>query len=490
VSALDVLLTLDAAATGNAQRRCTVRHRYLSYAPMVIVAYRMSGEAGAPLGVCFGTSRDDATVLVAPEPRNRTIRFREVLNPLAASITSWLSNFEYMQPDEKKPDRLVCVQAPQIFVPNRSTASFVSSVLGRSLRYLRNHDDFPIPEPTRLLGTHMTWFDQQSQVPGSCVMSVATDLLRRHWATGQSSLEDEDLHVLLGWINPPDGLTGAAAAEIAEEQRLVTALPSIGPTPDPQWDRDVLDKAISRFNAARGSEESAAAVEAHGGAIQEAVETVLGPGWHAAWDAHELMLSWPVGDSGAARWTGDKQAWTSHVKRVQDGEAFFRIKDTAKQAAFAIASFERAQRNLDIGEALDDPLVIAALVANGDALLGTVVDQDASNTEPGRGRARYRPLIVLELDDPCPIPLGGKLAWRENPKMRAAITAIDGHRVTLTVFAGMGTSRNANPLPAIGSDAVFADVNNSSPPSPRPPQDVPWTHVGVDTPRYLSEIPE
>jgi len=321
-------------------------------------------------------------------------------------------------------------------------------------------------------------------------MSVATDLLRRHWATGQSSLEDEDLHVLLGWINPPDGLTGAAAAEIAEEQRLVTALPSIGPTPDPQWDRDVLDKAISRFNAARGSEESAAAVEAHGGAIQEAVETVLGPGWHAAWDAHELMLSWPVGDSGAARWTGDKQAWTSHVKRVQDGEAFFRIKDTAKQAAFAIASFERAQRNLDIGEALDDPLVIAALVANGDALLGTVVDQDASNTEPGRGRARYRPLIVLELDDPCPIPLGGKLAWRENPKMRAAITAIDGHRVTLTVFAGMGTSRNANPLPAIGSDAVFADVNNSSPPSPRPPQDVPWTHVGVDTPGYLSEIPE
>ena len=122
MTALDVLLTIDAATSGEAQRRATVRHRYLSPAPMAITAYRMSGEAGAPLGVAFGTSVDDMTVLVAPEPRNRTIRFREVLNPLATALNGWLSNFHYMKPDEKKPDRLVCVQAPQIFVPNRATA--------------------------------------------------------------------------------------------------------------------------------------------------------------------------------------------------------------------------------------------------------------------------------------------------------------------------------------------------------------------------------
>ncbi len=491
MSALDVLLSIDAAATATAQRRATVRHRHLSPAPMGIVAYRMSGEAGAPLGILFGTNEDDATLLVAPEPRNRAIRFREVFNPLAAALTSWLARYELMKPDEKKPDRLICHQVPQILVPNRATAAFVSSVLGRSLRYLKNHDDFPIPATTPLLGTHMTWFHQQSQMPGSCVVLAATDLLRRHWATGQSALEDEDLHVLIGWIDPDDGLTGAATAEQVEERRLRAEIPAVGPTPDPIWDRDVLEPLVDRFNEKRGSDDGRDVVEAHGEPINSAVRTALEHGWAAMWRAHALMQGWPVGASVDDRWTRDKWAWTSHVQRVQDGQAFFRTKDTAKQAAFTLASFERAQRALDIGEVVDDPLVLAGLVANGEALLGEVVSHDSQHTIPGKGnRRRYRPLIELQLNDPCSIPVGGKLAWLDNPKVQAQVKTLSGTRVTLMVTAGMGRANNPSPLPAIGELASFADIVDASPPALRPPQDVPWTHVGAETPQPASEVPE
>lgn len=86
MSAVDVLLTIEAATSGYARERTSVRHRHLEEAPLVIVAYRMAGEAAAPLGLMFGTSRDTPTLLVAPEPRSIGIRFRDVMNPFGAFL--------------------------------------------------------------------------------------------------------------------------------------------------------------------------------------------------------------------------------------------------------------------------------------------------------------------------------------------------------------------------------------------------------------------
>lgn len=489
MSALDVLLAIDAAASGQAQPRTSVRHRHLGPAPMVIVVYRMSGEAGAPLGVRFGHSTHDPTTLVAVEPRSRTIRFRDLLNPLARHLTNWFSNYELVDP-ESKPDRPVFKQAPQILVPNRATATFVGAVLGRSLRYLRSTDDYPVPDETILLGTHMSWLDQQSQTPGSCVLVAATDLLRRHWATGQSALEDEDLHVLLNWIDPPDGMTGAEAAEQAERARAIGSLPSAGPTPDPIWDRK-LDPLLDTFNRTRAGDESLEIVESHGSAIEHLVKEALDHAWNATWRAHRLLRSLPEGDSVPTRWASDRRAWTRNVERVREGVAFFGTSDSARQGAWMLASFEEAQETLDIGEALDDPMVLAGLVANGEALFGEVIERDPTRTEQGPKRKVFRPTITLRLPFPAVIPVGQQLAWSADTKMVGEITSISGLNVELTIFKGMGRSANtARPLPELGTEVAFAQLTRESPPSLYPPQDVPWTHIGAESPRYNSEVPE
>ena len=483
MSSLDVLLALDAATTGYAQQRATVRHRHLSPAPMTIVIYRMSGEAGAPLGVCFGTTESDPSVLVAPEPRSRTIRFRDVLNPLAAAITSWLANYQHLVAVDGRPDRRECSAVPQILVPNRATARFVGSVLGRSLRYLKSGDEFPIPDSTIELGTHMTWFAQRSQIPGSCVLVAATDLLRRHWVTGQSDLEDEDLHALLAWIDPPTGESGAEAAAAVETARADGRLPAAGPTPDPVWDRDVLGPLIDRFNRDRNRDDSRMAVETHGGPVCGAVNSALAPTWAATWRAHRLLGGLPAGDSVAARWQDDRRAWSNHVERVLERTAFFRINETAKQSAFILGQLEDSQAELDREELLDDPLVLAGAVADGQALLGTVAAVDATRTEPGKGnRRRYRPTIDLALTHPCPLPIGSEVVWTSNRKMVADVFDVGGTSVTLRVRKGMGTANKPSTLPAVGTQAAFIPNVTKSPPRRKRLEDTPWTHVGAATP--------
>ena len=487
MSTLDVLLAVDAATSGNAQPRTTVRHRHISPAPMTIATYRMSGEAGAPLCVFYGTAEDEPTILIAPEPRNRTIRFREILNPLAAAITNWLANYEYTQPAEKNPEHQICTATPQILVPNRATAEFVGAVLGRSLRYLKSSDDYPVPDATILLGTHMTWFDQQSQVPGSCVLVAATDLLRRHWVTGQSALEDEDLHVLMGWIDPPKGKTGAKVARSIEDQRVAATLPSAGPTPDPLLDLQ-LAPLIEKFNKARSDDESPEAVDTYGQPILDFLTTAMQPTWDATWKAHRLLSRMPAGETVEQRWQNDRWAWTSHVERVTDERAFFSTGDSAKLAAWVLANFEKSQEALDRGEALDDPLVLAGLVANGEALLGQIEGVDLENKEPGKKRKVSRPLVTLLLDQPCPIPVGGTLAWADNPKVVAEIVTAAENSVTLKIVKGMTDFKKPEGHPTAGDQAVFASLQGGSPPKPRAPQDIPWTHIGAETPRPATEV--
>jgi len=58
VTAVDVLLQLEAAHDGDAHPRVTKRHRHLEPEPLVVVAYRLAGEAAAPLGLLYGTYLD------------------------------------------------------------------------------------------------------------------------------------------------------------------------------------------------------------------------------------------------------------------------------------------------------------------------------------------------------------------------------------------------------------------------------------------------
>ncbi len=66
--------------------------------------------------------------------------------------------------------------------------------------------------PCPLLGRWLTFFAERAEHPASSLMLAVTDALAVHWATGQSPLEDRNLGALLGWIDPPPGMSGPQAA--------------------------------------------------------------------------------------------------------------------------------------------------------------------------------------------------------------------------------------------------------------------------------------
>ena len=88
-----------------------------------------------------------------------------------------------------------------------------------------------------------------ARAPRCCC--ALTDLLSRHWATGQSTLEDQHLGALLAWIDPPEGESGAEAAlraELARDAEGQLLCPPAGPATDPAFDNKLLAPAIERYD--------------------------------------------------------------------------------------------------------------------------------------------------------------------------------------------------------------------------------------------------
>lgn len=188
---LDTYLHVTAAASGTALPSAARCHIHLSARPMVIVAYKLAGDAASPVAVMYGTDPSSPKLLVAPEPRSREIRF-ELLNEFTADFLAWA---------QSTPDG----DAPQVMVANQATSEFLG-VLGRSLRHPPRNS--PVPRATVLGARHLAWLAERAEHPGSGVVVPMTIALARHWRTGQSDLEDSQLPATLAWIDPPAVLHG------------------------------------------------------------------------------------------------------------------------------------------------------------------------------------------------------------------------------------------------------------------------------------------
>ncbi len=208
MSLITTLARLEAVDSGRAQPLATVRHRHLTDRPLVLVPLTTAGEAGAPLGALVGTDRDRPRLLAVAQPRDRDLRFA-FLAELAEAVLPHIEAYEdVVEPTERnetdpatgkktKVEVELCTDAPQLIVPSRAGIEFVR-LLGRSMRFRRTAEDdpeTPYPAPVRvpLLGRWLTHYGERARVPGSSLLLAATDLLNRHWATGQSSLEDQHL---------------------------------------------------------------------------------------------------------------------------------------------------------------------------------------------------------------------------------------------------------------------------------------------------------
>ncbi|MCX4236422.1 hypothetical protein [Streptomyces ortus] len=528
---ITTLARLEAVDTGRAQPLATVRHRHLTDHPLVLVPLTTAGEAGAPLGALVGTDRDAPRLLVVPQPRDRDLRFAfltELADIVLPYIDAYADDVEAAERNETEPETgkrvkvevELCADAPQLIVPGRAGIELVR-LLGRSMRFRRTAEqdpETPYPAPPRvpLLGRWLTHYGERARVPGSSLLTALTDVLSRHWATGQSSLEDQHLGALLAWIDPPRGESGAEAALRAELQRDAQGqlvCPPAGPATDPAFDNKLLAPAIERYDRARTAFAAAedgveaddrlgelTAAERH---IRELVASRTRPTWDAVWHGLDLLRALPEGPRAADRWTRDRWSFTGHRDRVLAGEPPQPRRDDAVTAANKLATREREQARLEAQEALDDPLIMAGRRLSGEAFAGEVTDVVMAYSE-GK-RAAPRPLVTVRTDDRPHLGERAKVYRSLGGKPQSAEfvgyerdeghdpTGQDGGSidpeagsggifVVLRILDKMGRGKEPEPgsVPEKGDPLCFTLFEHEQRGGAKlpDPEDTPWTHGG------------
>ncbi|MGW6734876.1 hypothetical protein [Streptomyces sp. NPDC055013] len=515
MSLISTLARLEAVSTGRAQPAATVRHRRLSERPLVFVPLTTAGEAGAPLGALVGTDRDAPHLLVVPQPRDRDLRFT-FLSELADVVLPYLDAFaedveaaERGETDPETGKRVkveveLCADAPQLIVPSRAGVDFVR-LLGRSMRFRRTAEQdpetpYPAPPHVPLLGRWLTHFGERARVPGSSLLLAMTDVLARHWATGQSTLEDQHLGALLAWIAPPQGETGADAAlraELARDRAGQLLCPPAGPATDPAFDNKLLAPAIERYDRARtalaAAEDGLEADDRLGdltAAEQEVrtlVESRTRPTWDAVWRGLDLVRELPEAGRVEERWTRDRWSFTGHRDRVVAGEPPQPRRDDAVTAANKLAAREREQARLEAQEALDDPLVMAGRRLAGEAFAGEVTDVVMAYSE-GK-RPSPRPLVTVRTDDRPHLgerakvfrSLGGKPQSAEFVGYEGDF-GDDGALMVLRVLDKMGRGKEPEEgsVPEKGDLVCFTLFEHEQRGGAKlpDPEETPWTHGG------------
>jgi hypothetical protein len=476
MSMLTALAQVLAAETGRAQPIRTVRHVHLSGRPLVFIPLQLAGEACAPLAAMVGDDPRDPAMLTVHEPRDRTQRF-DFAARLAEIILGYIDRYAAADPapGTSYPD------APQLLVPNPQGATF-TRLLGRSTRFRRTDGEFAVKENVPPFGRWLSFYAERVEVPASALLISMTAALAGHWATGQSAAEDANLAALLGWIDPPPGMTGAAAARAAEDP---VRFPPAGPATDPSFDNEVLRTRISAIRAAKATGDGGALHRARA-AMDTALRTQLEPTWELMWRAVGLLRALPEGAHVAGRWRSDCSAFTGHVAWLRDGGAPQPRRDSAVAAAARLARLERDQQRLEVQRAYDDPLVMAEYRLSGEAFAGLVTEAQPDRLDTSGKRAKLRPRIVVETAEQVLAVPGTMLTCPARPGQDAQIIDMTPAgpltRVCLQLSGGMGRSLIPLPgsVPAVGETLTYTTLRDDfqRPPGFPGKERTPWTHGG------------
>lgn len=489
---LSALAHVEAMETLEVVHQTEFRHRRLSGRPLVIIPLTMAGEAGAPLAAMVGTAKRDMTLLVVPQPRNRDQRFT-----FAAELGQIVMRYidSYRQDRRGDGERSHYSDAPQILVPNHGGIKALAD-LGRMCRFRSASGPYAVPDVVPEFGMWLTFLVDTSEQAGTSMLMPVTAMLSEHWATGQSTLEDQNLASLMAWIAPPDGLSVEQALADAENPDIC---PPAGPATSPEFDNRHLAPAIQRFDAAHtlGDPHDLATAQAE---LRDLVAEQVKPTWRMMWTAISLLRSVPEAPRTAKRFERDCVSFTSYSDYRDAGGFPQRKRDTAIGAAQRLSRLERALADFEADMAFDDPFVLADRRSAGEAFAGTVEE-----SVPGRmvttakNRRVPRPYVTLRTDDPVRLAAGTKLISPSMPAGHKAVIASvhpdgDTTLVTVEVTGGMGRSRTPNPgtVPEPGQRLAYLPDPGWRPTPVFPASDhTPWTHSpGPDEPDTDSAVPE
>jgi len=475
MSTLRALARVIAAERQFAQPICTVRHVHVSDRPLVVIPLALSGEACAPLAAMVGDDPREPGLLLVPEPRDRDQRFAFAAE-LAGVAGPYIDSYAHDEPDD----------APQFLLPNPAAVAFIR-LLGRSTRFRRTEGAYAVPAAVPLLGRWLTFYTERAEVPPSSLMLVLTDVLAGHWATGQSPMEDQNLSAIIGWIDPPPGMTGAQAALAAEDP---VRCPPAGPATDPTFDNEVLEARMLAVRTARSTGDGRALARATA-RMAEALRTQLEPTWTLMWRAVDLLRALPEGGHVPGRWAADCAAFGSYLDYLRGGGPPQAKRDGAVSAARRLANLERAQERLAVERAYDDSLIMAEYRMTGEAFAGTVVAAEPDRIDATGKRRVLRPRVTVETSDMVLARPGAVLTSPARPGQEAkVIEVLDDapSQVVLELKGGMGRSLTPEPgsVPAVGERVCYATFSDRFQPTAAfpPPEETPWTHGGPP-PQYV-----
>lgn len=469
MSFLDVTLAAKGYRQGRAHRTANALHRRLVQEPLAVVLWELGGEPFTVGAIGFGTSLDEVRTLAPGEPRSRDLTFEVMLD-----FARWFNpRFEAPAADrelirEGPPERWRARRAPQVLVPNRATVELLGRI-GRRLAYLPTDGPRPADPDLVRLGRHFQYLYRRSGEPGQQLVVAMTDLLRTNWATPLSNFEQASLAALDAYIDPSAGLHGFAAASEAEAF-------AVGPMPDP-LDDTRLEPLMEAFNSGRHGTTTGSLVSRLRAPIEAHYRPLVARTWELMWKCFTRERQWPEAPSVPRRWEQDRDSYTWHVEWLGLGGLQRTIQST-RQAAMTMQRLESTKAQLMAEEACDDPLKMIPYLLDHKAVLGRVTAIDLNNREIVNVRPVYRPLLTLESDDACFVPIGKELWWSNLPHGKPWIVQAvtpgpaNGSTVTLKLSTSVwGT------LPGIGDDACFSVLSTDRPWPQQLSAVVPWTHL-------------
>lgn len=475
---------IEAMETMEAKPVTRFRHRHLSERPLVVVPMTMAGEAGTPLAAMVGHARKSPTLFLVGQPRNRDQRFAFAAD-LGRVVMEYLDSFRQDRTEvavRGEAPRSRYTNAPQILVPGAGGIKALSD-LGRMCRFRRTDGLYAVPDVVPLLGMWLTFLTETAEQAGTSMLLSVTDMLAEHWATGQSTLEDQNLASIMAWIAPPDGLSVQQAMADAENPAVC---PPAGPATSPEFDNTYLAPTLRRFDAARRTGDQAALITAQDD-LRDLIGEQIEPTWRLMWQAMSLLRGIPEAPSVAKRYTRDCAWFTDYSDRQDSREALPQPKkDQAIPAAKRLSRLERGLADFEAAMAFDDPYVLADRRSVGEAFAGDVVaaEPDRQVLPIGKSRRVPRPRITVRTLDPTRLADNVKLQSPSMPaghKAEIVTTVRDGEAslVTVEVTGGMGRGLVPRPgtVPISGQRVAYLPDPGWRPTPSFPETDrVPWTH--------------